>query len=362
MHVVVVTVVHHPADARILHRQIGALLDAEHEVTYLAPWSATGATPPDGLRAVDVPRARRRHRLAAIGAARRRLREVGSTADVVLLHDPELLLAIAFWRSRPPVVWDVHEDPAAALGDRTWVPRFLRPLLRLVVRAVERIVERRVTVLLAEASYQERFRRPHAVVPNDTPVSDAEPEPAGDDRLVYLGRIARSRGLGELLELAGRLPAGVHMELIGDADSDVEGLVRTAQERGDLVWHGRLANDEALARLEGALAGLSLLHDEPNYRGSRPTKVVEYMSRGVPVITTPNPIGAALVREHGCGVVVPFADANAAAEAVGRLHDDAGLRQAMGRAGYDAAKANFNWRDSGPRFVEALEHASRVPR
>ena len=37
MRVVVCTIVHHPADARIYHRQIRALLDAGHEVTYIAP-------------------------------------------------------------------------------------------------------------------------------------------------------------------------------------------------------------------------------------------------------------------------------------------------------------------------------------
>ena len=35
MHVVVCTVVHHPADARIYFRQIRALLDAGHQVTYV---------------------------------------------------------------------------------------------------------------------------------------------------------------------------------------------------------------------------------------------------------------------------------------------------------------------------------------
>jgi hypothetical protein len=37
MRVVVCTIVHHPADARIYHRQIRALLDAGHEVRYIAP-------------------------------------------------------------------------------------------------------------------------------------------------------------------------------------------------------------------------------------------------------------------------------------------------------------------------------------
>src|ERR1700756_5081129 len=37
MRIVVCTIVHHPADARIYYRQIRALLNAGHEVRYIAP-------------------------------------------------------------------------------------------------------------------------------------------------------------------------------------------------------------------------------------------------------------------------------------------------------------------------------------
>ena len=42
---VVCTVVHHPADARIFYREIRALLDAGHDVTYIAPHGEPGQRP-----------------------------------------------------------------------------------------------------------------------------------------------------------------------------------------------------------------------------------------------------------------------------------------------------------------------------
>ncbi len=54
MHVVVCTVVHHPADARIFYREIQALLDAGHDVTYIAPHGEAvipGGTTPRHRRA-----------------------------------------------------------------------------------------------------------------------------------------------------------------------------------------------------------------------------------------------------------------------------------------------------------------------
>lgn len=353
MRVLVVTVVHHPSDARILHRQIGALLAAGHQVTYAAPWAATGTIPPRDVRAVDLPRARGRSRMAAVAAARHAIWRLSGEADLVLVHDPELLLATA-GVARAPVVWDVHEDTVAALGDKPWLPRPLRAPVRAGVRALERAAEQRVHLLLAEERYASRFAKVHPVVPNETIVPN-EVLPSGDARVTYLGRLSRGRGAQELLAVAETLPSGVTMELMGPADADVEGWLGLAHDEGRLTWLRFVPNDLAVARLDGALAGLSLLRDEPNYRHSRPTKVVEYMARGVPVITTPNPLAREIVERHRCGIVVPFRDAVAAADAVRHLHRHPGERREMGRRGYEAAAAAYNWRGTGHRFVAQLE-------
>ena len=107
--------------------------------------------------------------------------------------------------------------------------------------------------------------------------------------------------------------------------------------------------------LDGALAGLSLLHDEPNFRHSMPTKVVEYMARGVPVVTTPLPAAAELARGHECGFVVPFGDPAAAADAVLELDRDFSLRAKMGRRGHEAAYSSLGWPSDAREFVAQLE-------
>ncbi len=126
----IVTVVHDPDDARIRYRQLTALLAAGIEVTYAAPFEATHRRPPDGVTALELPRAAGRQRFTAIAAARRLLHRIGPEHDLVLLHDPELLLAVpGLDRHRPPlVVWDVHEDTAAALRMKSWLPRPARPV------------------------------------------------------------------------------------------------------------------------------------------------------------------------------------------------------------------------------------------
>ncbi|RIK09262.1 MAG: glycosyl transferase, partial [Acidobacteria bacterium] len=281
----VVTVVHHPADARIRHRQIQALLDAGWQVTYAAPYDDYGLVRPVGVRSlttIALPRSSGRRRLGALRAARRLLRERAPGHDVVLLHDPELVLATVGLRL-PPVVWDVHEDTAAALEVREWLPRPVRRTAAVGMRTMERWAERRMPLLLADHHYADRFRLAHPVVPNTTyvphdPPPAAQPDREGRLRVVYLGSVTMERGAAEMVEVDRRLRrAGqgrIVLQIIGPAHGRAVQVLEEASRAGDLEWSGFVPNDEAVERLAGALAGLSLLHDEANFRPSMPTKVV----------------------------------------------------------------------------------------
>ncbi|WP_131742576.1 glycosyltransferase family 4 protein [Actinomadura roseirufa] len=363
MRVCVCTIVHHPEDARILHRQIRALLDAGHEVTYIAPFRACNVTPWREISPVDVPRATGRRRVGALRAAHRALVEHAAYADLILLHDPELLVSLPREVRSRTVVWDVHEDTAAALTAKGWVPKPVRPVLAPAVRRLEKRTERRHRLLLAEEGYRDRFGKDHPVVPNTTYVSDLPPGPPDGNRVVYVGHLSAARGALDMVEMAKLLyPEGITLELIGAADGDVKPALRDAQRAGILRWYGFVPNDRALRITEGAMAGLALLHDEPNYRHSMPTKVVEYMARGVPVISTPNPPAVEIVEPSGCGLIVPFRDPVAAAAAVRRLRDDPELAINLGKRGYETARERFHWPVHAERFVAQLENwAGRTP-
>jgi glycosyltransferase involved in cell wall biosynthesis len=358
--VLVCTVVHHPADARIYFRQIRALLEAGHAVTYIAPVGEAGA--PDslgpGLTTVAIPRAVGKRRLGALRAARAALAEHAPAADLLLVHDPELLLVLPPRGKRPPTVWDVHEDTAAALTTKAWLPPFLRPVAAGGVIAAEHLAERRLHLILAEAGYNDRFRGTHPVVPNTAYVPETAAPPGGPRRVVYIGWLSPDRGSAEMAEL-GRLlaPHGISVELMGQADAQAQEHIRAA---GDAVhWHGFVPNAQALQLADGAVAGLSLLQDEANFRHSMPTKVIEYMARGLPVVTTPLPLAVDLVQSADCGFVVPFNDPRAAAEAVLKLDADPDLRLAMGTRGHEAALRELGWPRHAEAFVAQLSQWAR---
>lgn len=361
MHVLVVTVVHNPSDARIRYRQMRALLEAGHQVTYLAPFERFDVPLPDepNLTGVSITRAEGRNRIGALREVRAAVAEHAVGKDIVLMHDPELVLAVGRLKNLPPVVWDVHEDTAATMTLKPWLPKPLRPLGVRLAKFIERYAEKHYHLLLADDGYKELFRGEHPVVPNTTYVPEDVPPP-GADRAVYVGHLTRARGTEEMIEV-GRLlkDAGVRVELVGDGDGAMKPLLERAHADGSVVWHGFMPNKQALELVQGSLAGLSLRHDEANYRNSWATKVIEYMAHGVPWVSTPTPPAPELQAKFDAGIVTPFGDPRAAADAVLKLRDDAKLRVDMATRGHDAALAEYNWPVDAKAFIAQLETWAR---
>jgi glycosyltransferase involved in cell wall biosynthesis len=355
MRVLVATITHRADDARIFAREIPALLDADIDVTAVAPWKASRVDPDRRLRAIDIPRTRGLRRTWPLIQAMRRIRR--ESADLILVHDPELAIALAWTNLRHRVVWDVHEDVAAALRSKVYLPRALRPLLAAAVAGLERRVERRLRgLLLAEERYADRFAQHHPIVLNLPRIPEALPTGLAQRRVVYVGSITRARGLVPMLEIARQLQRDeISMLLIGEIPSaEDRDLLRSAP---NVTWTGPLPNDHALELVQQSLAGLSLLADLPNYRHSMPTKVVEYMARGVPVISTPLAVAEAALGETG--VIVSFDHGRCVDEAVAAIRALAADEQRRQRMRVDAfarVSERYNWNVAQREFVAALRN------
>lgn len=160
--------------------------------------------------------------------------------------------------------------------------------------------------------------------------ADALPEPAltlpsaceGRPLAVYLGTLDRARGLELLVEmvlLVRQVRPDFQLLVIGEADepADVGALRAHAERRGALPWMhftGRLPAHQALALVRRAQVGLSPVPRTPLTEVGSPTKAIEYIACGVPVVCNDQPDQAMVVRASGGGSVVPL-QAQAFAEA-----------------------------------------------
>jgi glycosyltransferase involved in cell wall biosynthesis len=85
-----------------------------------------------------------------------------------------------------------------------------------------------------------------------------------------------------------------------------------------------------------------------------PVSIIEAMAHGLPVVSTRHAgIPEAVV--HGeTGLLVEEGDLSAMAEAILRLAHDAALRDKMGLAAHERARAHFTWQLERDRLREVL--------
>jgi glycosyltransferase involved in cell wall biosynthesis len=174
------------------------------------------------------------------------------------------------------------------------------------------------------------------------PVDEARIEPARlpPAALVYIGTLLKTRNLDILVRVLARVreqvpDAVLYMvgpeELPGDADV----LRREAARLGigdALVVTGRLERSAALGYVAGAAVCLSPFYPTPILNSTSPTKLVEYMALGRPVVANDHPEQRLVLAESGAGICVGWDEEEFAHACIALLEDPERCR-AMGVRG-----------------------------
>jgi glycosyltransferase involved in cell wall biosynthesis len=348
--ILVLTTVHAPDDTRIRERLVRTLEEVG-SVSYAT--RRPGPSDHAGLRWLPLSGGRLRRNVAAIRLL------LGQRWDVAVLHDPELIPAGALARlvRRAPVVFDVHEDLEAQISTKEWVPVWARPVFRWIARVLYRLAERTLVLTLAEPGYRRLFERDHAVFPNH-PRADRYPEPlaAGDGTAVYVGDITRARGIEDALAACGK--ADLPLIAVGRVDETLASELRRLGPTVTLT--GPLPNPDAIQLVATASVGVSPLRDEANYRESLPTKTLEYLAMGVPVVATALPGTRSVLQGLDAVWLVPAGDVPAMAQALSEAVRPEARTTAWQQA--RSIRSRFRWPEEEVRsFYQGLLSRGESP-
>ena len=313
--IVHLTTVHRPRDVRIFHKEVRALSEAGAQASVLAP---------------EQPVARSARARAGWQLARRAR---AMHADAYHVHDPELLPQ-ALWLQKVtgrPVIYDAHEYLGETTRTKRWIPGPLRRPVAAIAAGAERAAGRRLGgVVTANEDLATRFAAAgcRSVSVANSPFASEFGE-VGDPEggvVLYVGGLGPLRGLPLMLEAFPQVDVpGARLLLAGPGDP---GALPPGVEHLGVVDH---------SEVPGLLARASVawipLRRHGNYDRAVPTKLVEAMAMGRPVVASDLPRMAAIVRSTGCGIVVPADDPSAHAAAIRRLLGDPELAREMGDAG-----------------------------
>jgi glycosyltransferase involved in cell wall biosynthesis len=146
------------------------------------------------------------------------------------------------------------------------------------------------------------------------PAPRAQAGGAADTVLGYLGALNADRRIDMLIDMLAELRRGNHpvrLLLVGDAyePADREALQQRARNLGIesyLEITGNLPRLEALARMRTVDIALSPYFPTPMFLSTSPTKLVEYLALGLPVVASQHPEQRAILSESGAGICAPW--------------------------------------------------------
>jgi glycosyltransferase involved in cell wall biosynthesis len=271
--------------------------------------------------------------------------------DIYHLHDPELIpIGIKLKKLGKVVIFDAHEDLPKQILGKSYVSKPTRIFLSKFFSWYERwIFPKFDAVITATPFIRDKFLKinPNTVDVNNFPLlgelSNTSEWAEKQNEVAYVGGIAKIRGAEEIVA-ALKYTQGVRLNLAGQfSEKAVEVKVKNHSAWSKVNELGFLNRHQVSDVLARSKAGIVTFLPAPNHVDAQPNKMFEYMSAGLPIITSNFPLWKEIVEGSSCGICVDPLDPKAIAEAVQYLIDHPEEAEKMGINGRLAVEEKYNW-------------------
>ena len=275
--------------------------------------------------------------------------------DAVHCHDLDTLpLGFVLGKlKRKPIVYDAHESfpdmlegsvPGPVRRGLVWLENFLIRRIDLLITVGEKL----------RRHFAERGARRSVVVGNwkrltDFSRTDRQNQevrrrlgiPDGALTVVCITQLLKDRKLEELLEAAEMSP---NVYVIVGGKGILESMVATVAASNPRIKFVGFVSGQQIADYTCAADVVYYGFDpqNPNARFSAPNKLYEALAAGRPLITGDFGEIAEVVREAGCGIVLPVYSAGEVRKAFEALVDR-GLRARMAEKAGSCGRTSLNW-------------------
>lgn len=213
--------------------------------------------------------------------------------------------------------------------------------------------------LVARGIAKERITVVHCGLDHQTYRPDPAVARSADPTILFVGRLRRYKGVDWVMRVLPRVRArvpGARLEVIGDGPFK-PALERQARQLGvaDAVsFPGFLPRAEKVRRMQS-----SWVLVQPSPKEGWGLTVVEAGACGTAVVAADSPGLRDSVRHGRTGLLVPYGDDAALADALARVLLDPSLRARLGGAGIEWA-GQFQWPECGARSLDALAASGRA--
>jgi glycosyltransferase involved in cell wall biosynthesis len=194
---------------------------------------------------------------------------------------------------------------------------------------------------------------PYGAPPVD-PAALSGRRPGSKLRVLYVGQLSQRKGLSYLFKAMERLKGRAELTLIGSRPDVACAALTEALARH--AWLGAMPH----ARLMRVMEQHDVLVLPSLFEGFS-LVLLEAMSRGLPVITTPNSGAIPTIRDGKEGFIVPIRSADVIAERLNLLADDRSLLWTMSSAALESATRQ-SWFNYGESYAAMIQNRLGIHR
>lgn len=288
--------VHWATDTRIFVKQCRSLAKI-YDVDLIAPHPQSETV--DGVTFRPLHKFKNKFLRLLVGPWVAFLKVLGKNYRIIHFHDPELIpVGLVLRCLGKKVIFDVHENIHVQIGMKEWLP--FKRVFQNLFNIANWISCKAFKIIIAEDSYLPIYEKYSADVTTvlNMPINsllkkynvpDRKPKP----ELFYVGDVTRPRGIANIVKsiylLVDSYPEA-NFHCIGSFSTNFEqeilAIPKPEKFRGNIKLYGKLPIEEAYRISMGCSIGLAVLKPEKNYLESYPTKLFEYMTVGLPFITS----------------------------------------------------------------------------
>lgn len=354
--IIQLTTVHKPFDTRIFHKECVSLAASGFNVVYLSRHPIKEIR--DGVQMIPIPETTGKYKrvFSSSFKAIRAIKELNAPPEnsIIHFHDPELLPAGFYFKKKGySVIYDVHEDVPRQILTKDWIPSGFRGWLSERVESLEQMAATTFdAIVAAEPVTRDRFPAANTTMVQNFPINaefaniDTADYCDRDPILTYIGDITEERGIFEMTELIEQLNknSSVTLELGGMfASQKTKKRIEKREGWKHIKYYGWMDRKMVSDALSRSRIGLVILHKVPNHMESYPTKMLEYMAAGLPVIVSDIPLWRSIVERSNCGLVVDPTNIQEITEATLSLLNDPAKAKKMGENGQLQVTELYSW-------------------
>jgi colanic acid biosynthesis glycosyl transferase WcaI len=300
--------------------------------------------------------------------------------DVVIATSPQLLECLAgLWIATlkgVPLVFEVRDlwPESLTLDADSFLNRRVRTVL---TRISELLYCRARHIVVVTPAFKKHIIEHYNVAPEKISIvmNGVDPEIftpdgetgsavekfqlAGKFVVSFIGVLGNAHGLSTVVHAAARLQEtrpDVLIVLVGEG-ADKSNVQALAAEMGvrNLLIIGQQPRNGIPALIRASSACMVLLKKSDVFKTVIPTKMLEFMACGRPVILGVEGQARELVEKADCGVCVPPEDSASLAGAIEQLHDDEELRNRLGVNGRNYVVTHLSREQTAKDYIELLQ-------